>query len=192
MLDSVLNFIFYVDAIANTFFINLVQQENFLYEIFKFITFFGSFEFVSIFLILFSLYYLYEERFKLFGKYSKKLLFPLFSSLIISFMVSYFLKYYFLTPGPAGRTLLEFDPSFPSAHAATSVAFFGVIYFLYNKKIKNKNERRVFLLLILFMVFLVGLSRLVLDVHFLSDVLVGYIVGLFGLYCAILLSKKLD
>ena len=59
--------------------------------------------------------------------------------------------------------------SFPSGHASAAFAAFGVFWF-------TKNKYRYFVFLVSFLILL---SRLYLNVHFFSDVLIGGLIGLF-------------
>jgi len=69
----------------------------------------------------------------------------------------------------------ESSYSFPSGHSA-AIAAFGIFvtYVLVRERI---GRDILWVLLCVSIVFLVGLSRLYLDEHFLSDVLNGYVVG---------------
>ena len=81
---------------------------------------------------------------------------------------------------PRPTTILT-DYSFPSAHTAN--AFFIAHYlvaglFIFEKQKKNPNFSNYFLLVGLYVcAVLVGLSRLYYNVHYLSDVLAGGIIG---------------
>ena len=66
--------------------------------------------------------------------------------------------------------------SFPSGHVAASSAFFGVLYFA------NRRVGRRFMAI----PGLIGISRLYLDAHFLSDVVCG---GILGMLCALLTAR---
>ncbi len=160
------------------------------YSFFSFVSYFASFEFIAIFTTLFTAYYFYKEHYNVSGKYTDRYLLPLWCSLLVAVGLTTVFKNLLDISGPTNRYLLETSPAFPSGHAAVSVAFFGVIYFMYFKKFSKKKERKLFLAFILIAIFLIGLSRLVLDVHFLTDVIAGYIVGLCGLLAAVILSKK--
>ena len=64
--------------------------------------------------------------------------------------------------------------SFPSGHASGSLALYGLIaYVLYRKK-----QSRVVIFILLCLVLAVSLSRVILNVHYFSDVLGGWLVAL--------------
>jgi membrane protein DedA with SNARE-associated domain/membrane-associated phospholipid phosphatase len=71
--------------------------------------------------------------------------------------------------------------SFPSGHAMMSVIFYGMVLYFAVRHMRSW-ELRVFMVMAAgFVVFLLGLSRIYLEVHYLSDVLAGYAGGLFWL-----------
>jgi len=75
--------------------------------------------------------------------------------------------------------------SFPSGHAANSiVAYFAMALLLF----EDQNQRRIVVACTLVLALLIGLSRLVLGVHWPSDVIAGWSFGLLwvGLVFAIL------
>lgn len=64
--------------------------------------------------------------------------------------------------------------SFPSGHASGSLALYGLTAFvLYRKK-----QSRVVIFILLCLVLAVSLSRVILNVHYFSDVLGGWLVAL--------------
>jgi undecaprenyl-diphosphatase len=72
---------------------------------------------------------------------------------------------------------LETSGSFPSGHSAISMAFFGFITYYLIHHITGRNKKFIITLLGTLLILLVGFSRLYLGVHFLSDVLGGFIMG---------------
>ncbi len=104
------------------------------------------------------------------------------------------LKITFARPRPAMAVYAESSLSFPSGHSAVSVAFFGFLtYVLIRERI---GPSVVSLLLGATLVFLIGLSRIYLLEHYLSDVLNGYLVGalwaLLGIWLTEWLNTKRD
>ena len=64
--------------------------------------------------------------------------------------------------------------SFPSGHASGSLALYGLTaYVLYRKK-----QSKVVIFMLLCLVLAVSLSRVILNVHYFSDVLGGWLVAL--------------
>ena len=81
------------------------------------------------------------------------------------------------------------DPSFPSGHAGMAAAFFVVLAYLFAPKIKSWVKRESFLVLCVLAVIAIGLSRLVLNVHWVSDVIAGWALGAFLASGSILLAR---
>ncbi len=71
--------------------------------------------------------------------------------------------------------------SFPSGHAMMSVIFYGIISYFIIRGLKSWKLQVFTLTSAGFLVFLIGLSRIYLLVHYPSDVLAGYAGGLFWL-----------
>lgn len=82
--------------------------------------------------------------------------------------------------------------SYPSGHAMSAMAFYGfLIYLLFMIKM-NKWVRIFFTILFTVLIFLIGLSRIYLGVHFPSDVLGGFIAGLIWVAFCIVLFNIID
>lgn len=75
--------------------------------------------------------------------------------------------------------------SFPSAHAALSLAFYGFLAFVIVRGDASPLWRRGALLTAGILSLLIGFSRLYLGVHYLSDVLGGYLLGAVALFLTI-------
>jgi membrane protein DedA with SNARE-associated domain/membrane-associated phospholipid phosphatase len=71
--------------------------------------------------------------------------------------------------------------SFPSGHSVMSVIFYGMITYFIVRGIRSWEPRVFIVMTAMFLVFLIGFSRIYLQVHYLSDVLAGYVGGLFWL-----------
>ena len=80
-------------------------------------------------------------------------------------------------PGASIAYYLEGSQSFPSGHSAIAIAFFGfVVYYLIHHIMKG-NKKYLVILAGTLLILLIGFSRLYLGVHFLSDVLGGFLIG---------------
>ncbi len=107
----------------------------------------------------------------------------------------YLIKFFVGRPRPLGALKYgEFGRSFPSGHATVSIFLFGYISYLLIKFYKNSLRRNMAIASLWTLIFLIGFSRFYLDVHYLSDVLGGYLLGGTSLFLLIKLTKssKLD
>lgn len=78
--------------------------------------------------------------------------------------------------------------AFPSAHAAIAVALFGYIAIIAMRAYPRKRSRTLILAIAFVLILGVGTSRIVLSVHYPSDVIVGYVIG--ALWLAFTLSLE--
>jgi undecaprenyl-diphosphatase len=65
--------------------------------------------------------------------------------------------------------------SFPSGHATLSFCLFGMFAWLGWRYIKNRNLMLAWTVLMVLLILLIGLSRIYLGAHYLSDVVAGYL-----------------
>ena len=87
---------------------------------------------------------------------------------------------------PTDGLVLESGLSFPSQHSLMALIFFSLVIFVFAKKIKNKYLKGLFIFGNIFLIILVGFSRIYLRVHWFSDVMAGLALGLFWLTFLIL------
>lgn len=67
--------------------------------------------------------------------------------------------------------------SFPSGHAFMSIAFYGLLIWWPAAYLKNKWQRQIAISFLLFMILLIGFSRIYLRVHYTTDVIAGFCIG---------------
>lgn len=135
-------------------------------SVFKVLTHLAS----GIFLVfLCFLFFLFRKR---------KLAFYSFFNLLTVFVINQVLKALFSRARPSDFMIIEEDGySFPSGHAQASMAFYGlIIYFLYHSNLPKK-WRNLLIGFLVFLIILVGVTRVYLGVHYVSDVLAGYLVS---------------
>lgn len=99
-------------------------------------------------------------------------------NLIISFLANQILKRIVARPRPTEyRIVEELGYSFPSGHSMVGMAFYGLlIYFIY-RKVKNPYIKWTSCILLTILIFLIGLSRVYLGVHYASDVIAGFCIS---------------
>ncbi|WP_430787799.1 phosphatase PAP2 family protein [Virgibacillus flavescens] len=67
--------------------------------------------------------------------------------------------------------------SFPSGHAMISMVCFGLLVYFLSKKIKSKKAILIMQISVTILIFCIGMSRYIIRVHYLTDVLAGFLFG---------------
>lgn len=82
--------------------------------------------------------------------------------------------------------------SFPSGHASVSLAVYGTLGFIAARQLGSRRAQLAALAAAGVLVLLIGMSRLYLGVHFLTDVIAGFSMGLAWVaLCVVLLHLRL-
>jgi undecaprenyl-diphosphatase len=94
-------------------------------------------------------------------------------------LLNWLLKFSFARVRPASffDYPLPGSPSFPSGHALYAASIFGGLAVLLTARIRNPLLQLAIWFVALSLILLVGLSRVYLGVHYPSDVLAGYTIG---------------
>ena len=90
-----------------------------------------------------------------------------------------FMKEFFLRVRPDNALQVLTDPSFPSGHSAISAAFFTIVAYVVATHVKHWVVRESLITICVGIPILIALSRLVLNVHWFSDVVAGLSLGVF-------------
>lgn len=109
------------------------------------------------------------------------------------YAVNIFMKWFFRRPRPEDPLLTETVShyGFPSGHAMSGIIFYGLLtYLTWKTGLALKYKYMVGFVLLLFCL-LIGFSRVYLRVHYLSDVVGGYCIGLAWLVFAIGMMERL-
>ncbi|WP_175477994.1 phosphatase PAP2 family protein [Bacillus sp. cl95] len=105
--------------------------------------------------------------------------------------VSKLLKNMVGRPRPEVEHLVDLTSfSFPSGHAMVGIILYFFIAYLILKHVENKNIRMLGAVLAGILILLIGMSRIVLHVHYASDVVGGYALGFMWVSLWIFLYEK--
>ena len=116
--------------------------------------------------------------------------YTLSSSYLLSGIVVFITKILVARPRPLEALIkIPSSYSFPSGHTLTSLIFYMTLFYLMTEK-SNKLIRITFGLLFCFLIVVVAFSRVCLGVHFFSDVVAGFILGMPCLLCCINIIEK--
>lgn len=121
-------------------------------------------------------------------KFGKNEVFIFLTKILVSLILVWVLKYLFNIERPEQN--ISFSPSFPSAHSTLSMTYFlSVLHLL--KRDKNHFRKILHYFFCILFVVSVGISRLFLGVHWLSDILAGYLLGGFVVYLVLKFQNKI-
>lgn len=79
--------------------------------------------------------------------------------------------------------------SFPSGHATTAILLFGTLLLIGHYTIPSQNLRRFWMGAMVFLLLLLGISRLYVQVHYPSDVTAGFTLALGNLIAHWLIAR---
>jgi undecaprenyl-diphosphatase len=178
---SILNYIVSLDIKIEPFILSWrsIFWDNFFFTI----TILGNWIAIVVIFVILALF---------FKKYNKSFLIkPFLVAILGSGIMTLLIKTVVGRARPIGNIPLYIEKlsSFPSAHAALVVALFGFLLYCLIRFRFNLFTKIISVLLCLLIILLVGFSRLYLGVHFASDVIAGYLVGLLWVLVAMHISR---
>lgn len=161
-------------------FIRLFSEPH-LATVFFLITMLASYYFILSLVILFSIWLIWQKR--------KSYIVGLWLGVGGAFLTGSLIKFIVARPRPIPIFFSENSHSFPSLHAAMAVALLVYLAY-YAVRVYPRWSRNISIVLVASLfVILIGFSRLYLGVHYLSDVIGGYMVGGFWFIVAIIAQR---
>ena len=160
------------------------NMDNLITNFYKIITFLGSTKFIvalcGIFLILFII--LKKKNYGL----------VICGVLIISTLINNLLKIIFVRERPdVLKLVFEDSYSYPSGHTMAAVSMYGILLYLVIKSNINKNLKILLAIILSIIPILVGLSRVYLGAHFITDVIGAFLMAIILLLIEInIIDKK--
>ena len=104
---------------------------------------------------------------------------PITLNVVVTGILNVLLKNIFSRQRPLLEQLVyEESFSFPSGHSMVTAAIYSMVIYLSCKNIKNIKIKYAVSIISCCIIFLVGISRIYLRVHYFSDVLAGWILGI--------------
>jgi len=87
--------------------------------------------------------------------------------------------------------LLETGFSFPSGHAMMAIIFVSLLIYSFKDDFKNKIVKYVLIIVSSAFFIAVGISRIIIHVHWFSDVIAGMSISLFWFMCVLLVQRTI-
>ena len=156
-------------------------QEDLLNQFFLFITSIGNTIPLITLSVLLGIFLIFKK------KYGH--LIVLVSSMFIGLGLESLIKILVHRFRPELSLIKETSFSFPSAHATLAIIFFSVLLYSLLEEIKKPKNKAALGIGIGLIVLLIGFSRIYLGVHWLSDVLGGFSLGLFTISLILLILE---
>ena len=171
---------------ANAFVFIDAHVNNINTEVMELFTFLGTHTFLIPANLLLIAWFFFIQKKKW---WSIKIPAVALSSLLLMFL----LKLIFERPRPSDPLLAEAAGfSFPSGHALMSVTFYGLLLYIIFKNVKNTVWRLCLSIFFIILVVMIGFSRIYLRVHYASDVIAGFSVGIIWLILSLWILSKLE
>jgi undecaprenyl-diphosphatase len=82
--------------------------------------------------------------------------------------------------------------SFPSGHAIMAVTFYGVIIYILSHTVYTVWLEVLLTVILIVLMLLIGFSRIYLRVHYFSDVMAGFIIGILWLSISLKLLEQIE
>lgn len=165
----------YVDTVADTT----------IYTIFRWITEFGSFHVVfPLTIVVVILFWI------TFRDYLPAFIFGL--GVLSAHLMNSLLKDFIARERPSVSALLNAEGySYPSGHSMVTIVCYGLIAYLISTKLSSPKKARLVQLFFGTLVLLIGFSRYILNVHYLTDIVSGFLFGGIILIIFIKIHKKI-
>ncbi|MBC8591545.1 phosphatase PAP2 family protein [Wansuia hejianensis] len=153
-----------------------------VFKIMKLISFIGSEKFLFPVVGMLIIYMLIKKKY-----YISKIL--LINSLGSSILNNLFKQIFSRTRPLEFMQVKQGGLSYPSGHSMVTMSLYLSIAYILSKDIEDLNKKRKIYICSIIYIFLMGISRLYLGVHWPTDIIGGYIMGYILYYLSIKILK---
>lgn len=153
------------------------------FKIMKLISFIGSEKFLFPVVGMLIIYMLIKKKY-----YISKIL--LINSLGSSILNNLFKQIFSRTRPLEFMQVKQGGLSYPSGHSMVTMSLYLSIAYILSKDIEDLNKKRKIYICSIIYIFLMGISRLYLGVHWPTDIIGGYIMGYILYYLSIKILKE--
>lgn len=110
---------------------------------------------------------------------------------LIGFFINYCMKLSYHRPRPSNPLMNPLQNfSFPSGHATSAFVFYGLLIYLVAKSELTKATKWMISVFLFLLALAIGFSRVYLRVHYPSDVIAGFCIGLAWICFSIWLLER--
>ncbi|MHA6251651.1 phosphatase PAP2 family protein [Oceanobacillus sp. CAU 1775] len=160
-------------------------ESSFLFDVFRMITNLGSefflYPFVPIAGILLIIWYKHWLPGLLFA-----------GGTLLAHILNIFIKQVVVRDRPSISVSANAEGhSFPSGHSMIPMVCYGLLAYFIARKLKSKAAILTVQILAALLIFLIGISRYVINVHYLTDVIAGFFFGFLLLIALIFLYERI-
>lgn len=124
---------------------------------------------------------------------NRKISIAIMLNLLVIYLMNEVLKMIFgrVRPDTINWLVTERGYSFPSGHATVSMAYYGFLIYLIFTNVRSKRRKRLMISLLSILILFIGISRIYLGVHYLSDILAGFLFSIFYLIIFVYFYNKI-
>ena len=122
------------------------------------------------------------------GKYALMI----FSNALCSTIMYNIIKQIIQRPRPYPFYFIEETGySFPSGHATSNMAVFGLLIYFVWTNVKNKKIKILLTILLSLWILIMGITRIYFNVHYPSDIVAGFVLGSICVLLTITVQEKI-
>ena len=114
------------------------------------------------------------------------------TALTIGIILTIATKYLLDVPRPSLNLVNSFTPSFPSSHTALATIFFLTVAYAFRHEVRSLILGRVFEIICFVLIILIATSRFLLGAHRPSEIVAGFLIGVFSVTFSLLLFKRFE